>query len=100
MPDHALKFADKLEKHLLLDNIVGPIAPLFTPDQPRLPQDLEMLGYGGLGDPETPGQGLAAQILGQEQAQQPQARLVRDGLQYGEKMIHGWPRHLIKQKLK
>jgi hypothetical protein len=58
---------------------MGPVSPLLPFDQSRFPQTLQVLGNGPFGDFQTMSKGTHAEVMGQEQLDQLEPRLIRKG---------------------
>jgi len=67
---------------------MSPVSPLFSFDQPRFSEYLEMLGYGCLGNIKAACQSTHAKIVGEEKIDDSKPGLVREGLEDWKEIIH------------
>jgi hypothetical protein len=67
---------------------MSPVSPLFSFDQPRFPQYLEVLGYSCFGNIKPACQSTHAKIVGEKKVDDSKTRLVCKGLEDGKGIMH------------
>jgi hypothetical protein len=78
----------KLKHHAFVNDIMGPVSPLFPTHQTGLPQYLQVLRYGRFGDMEMTGKSAHTKIMGQEKIDDAKTGVVCQGLEDLHEIIH------------
>lgn len=77
----ASKKSGQLMQLLLYHRVMGPISPLLPSDQVRFPQRFQVLGNGCFRYSQMFCQGAHAEVMGQQQLDQLEPRLIRQGFE-------------------